>query len=375
MTMTLTTPHLELRAFLTDAIPTHRARWSDESFEARAAWQRTLADGGWAALAWPVEHGGRGLGPGERVACDAELAAVDAPMIAGILGIANVGPTLIAFGDEDQRRSLPKILDTSELWCQGFSEPDAGSDLAGLRTTARIDGDEFVIDGQKTWTSEGMEATHCQLLVRTDPDAPPHKGISVLLVPLDLPGIERRPIVQMTGRSGFAELFFDGARVPRSALLGPLHDGWRVTMTTLGYERAGVIAMASRLERDVTRNIARLAASTTIGPMLRQELAQRYIEARVVGLLGLRALARIEDGGRPGPEQSVIKLAWSTANRRTAETLMGVLGADGMVVGVDESDDVISTAFLRARASTIAAGTTEVMKNILGERVLGLPKG
>lgn len=368
------TPHLQLRAFLSEALPKHRAEWGDDdSFEARMSWQRRLAGGGWVGLAWPVEHGGRGLRASERVLCDGELAAVGTPMLAGILGVNNVGPTLIAFGTDAQRASLPAILTTDEVWCQGFSEPDAGSDLASLRTTARLDGEEFVINGQKIWTSEGLDATHCQLLARTDPDAPSHRGISVLLVDLDRPGIERRPIRQMNGRSGFAELFFDDVRVPQSALLGPLHDGWRVTMTTLSYERAGVINMAARLERDVVTTVELLSAAAPIDAIGRDELARRTIDARLVGLLGRRALAHVDEGGQPGAEQSVIKLAWSLATRRSSETFLDAVGLPA--IASEHPDPAVTMSFLRSRSSTIAAGTTEVMKNILGERVLGLPKG
>jgi alkylation response protein AidB-like acyl-CoA dehydrogenase len=358
----------ELRGYLRAVVPGYRAKWGEtRSFEADLAWQRLLADGGWAAPSWPVWAGGRGLGVVDRVQCDAELAAVDAPMPAGVLGLNNVGPALILFGSEEQRGSLSRILTGEEIWSQGFSEPGAGSDLAALSTRAEPDGDGFLVNGQKVWTTSGMQATHCMLLVRTDPEAPKHKGISVLLVPLDTPGIERRPLRQLTGEAEFAEIFFTDVRVPRTALLGPLHDGWRVTMKTLGYERSGVISLAGSLQRDVERLVQELRIDD---PLLRDEMVRRWMDARLNGLLGARALAALGDGGEPGAAQSVIKLSWSLATAELGETLMRVRGAAGLLAG-----DPAVHRFLRSRSATIAAGTTEVMKDLLAERVLGLPKG
>jgi alkylation response protein AidB-like acyl-CoA dehydrogenase len=298
----------ELRTYLDAVVPGYRAEWgTDESFEAALAWQRLLADGGWAAPSWPVWAGGRGLDVVDRVQCDTELAAVDAPMPAGVLGLNNVGPALILFGDEAQRASLPRILTGEEIWCQGFSEPGAGSDLAGLSTRAVITEDGFLVNGQKVWTSQGMQGTHVMLLVRTDPAAPKHKGISVLLVPMDAPGVERRPLRQITGESEFAEVFFTDVRVPRSALLGPLHDGWRVTMATLGYERSGVISMAAALQREVEVLVQGLRIDD---PLLRDEVVCRWMDARLTGLLGARARCagrRREAGGRAVGDQGGVE--------------------------------------------------------------------
>jgi alkylation response protein AidB-like acyl-CoA dehydrogenase len=360
-------PAAELRAYLDSIVPGYRERWGrDTSFEASLAWQKLLAAGGWAAPSWPEWAGGRALGVLDRVACDAELARVDAPMMAGVLGLQNVGPALIMFGTEEQQASLPRILTGDEIWCQGFSEPGAGSDLAGLSTRAVVDGDDFVVNGQKVWTSQGMEGTHMMLLVRTDPDVPKHKGISVLTVRLDSPGVERRPLRQLTGESEFAEVFFTDVRVPRSALLGPLNEGWRVTMATLGYERTGIINLASALQRDVESLVTGL---TVEDPLLRDELVRRWMDARLTGLLGARALAALGEGGKPGAAQSVIKAAWSRTTSELGETMMAVAGEQALL-----ADDPAAMRFLRSRASTIAAGTTEVMKNLLAEQVLGLPK-
>ncbi|KOU59014.1 hypothetical protein ADK57_35105 [Streptomyces sp. MMG1533] len=361
-----------MRTYLDTVVPGYRAQWgAGESFEAALAWQRLLAKGGWAAPSWPVHAGGRGLDVVDRIACDAELARVDAPMPAGVLGLDNVGPALILFGDETQRASLPRILNGEEIWCQGFSEPGAGSDLAGLGTRAEplgADGaDGFVVNGQKAWTSAGMHGTHIMLLVRTDPRPPKREGISVLLVPMDAPGVDRRPVRRLTGEPDFAEVFFNDVRVPRSALLGPLNEGWRVTMTTLGYERSGVISTAAALQREVEILVRDLRITD---PLLRDEVVRRWMDARLTGLLGARALAALGEGGTPGAAQSVIKPAWSRTTSELAETLLRVQRSDGLL-----ADNPAVHRFLRSRSATIAAGTTEIMKNLLAEQVLGLPKG
>jgi alkylation response protein AidB-like acyl-CoA dehydrogenase len=365
-------PALELRAYLEQVVPGYRAEWgTDESFEAALAWQRLMAAGGWAAPAWPVEAGGRGLDVVDRVQVNEELAEVGAPQMAGVLGLQNVGPALFMFGTPEQKESLPRILTGEEIWTQGFSEPGAGSDLAGLQTRAVRDGEDYVVNGQKIWTSSGMQGTHMMLLVRTDPQAPKHRGISVLLVPLESPGVERRPLRQLTGESEFAEVFFTDVRVPVTSLLGPENEGWRVTMATLGYERTGVISLAAAVQREVETLVGAMATHGTIDdPLLRDEVTRRWMDARLTGLLGARALAKLGAGGNPGPEQSVIKFAWSRATSELGETVMRAAGSGALL-----ADGAGVHRFLRSRASTIAAGTTEVMKNLLAEQVLGLPKG
>jgi alkylation response protein AidB-like acyl-CoA dehydrogenase len=372
VTAAASTPAAELSAFLDDALPDFELQWGDDrGFAARLDWQRRLHTAGWVAPSWPVEIGGRGLGVADRVACDLVLGVRKAPSIAGILGVNNVGPTLAAWGTEEQRAHLAPILSGDEIWCQGFSEPEAGSDLAGLRMQAVRDGDVFIVNGQKVWTSQGMEATHCQLLVRTDPEAPKHKGISALVVPLDLPGIERRPLRQINGEAEFAEVFFEDVRVPVSALLGPENDGWRVTMTTLSHERAGVVTMSAMLESDARTLLTDHArdGDSPLSPSLRDEAVQRYVEARVLGMMGANSLALAEAGGSPGAEQSVIKLSWSLLGQRLSETRLAIEGLAALT-----EPTPAASSFLGSRALTIAGGTTEVMKNILAERVLGLPK-
>ena len=360
----------ELRVYLDANLHTLQGNWaSAESWQARLAWQLMLHEGGWVAPAWPVEHGGRGLGPAEVFACETLLAERGCPILPGVLGLNNVGPTLIAWGTDEQKRHLPAILSTGEIWCQGFSEPGAGSDLAGLRTTAVRHGDEFVINGQKTWTSNGMQATHMELLVRTDPEAPKHQGVSALVLDMTSPGIDRRPIRQINGDAEFAEVFFDDVRVPVANLLGPVNDGWRVTMTTLGHERSAVAVLGRRLHNTVVETVQRYVG-TALPAAHHDELVRRYVETSVLSALGEQMLDRIAAGEQPGAEQSVIKLMWSETGQRVDSTRFALAGTDA-VTGVDAG---IGRDYLSGRQLTIAGGTTQVVKNIMAERVLGLPR-
>jgi alkylation response protein AidB-like acyl-CoA dehydrogenase len=379
-------PAQELSAFLDEALPAFEAQWGEDgrSFAARMDWQRRLNAAGWLAPGWPEEFGGRGLGVTDRVACDLALGVRKAPTPGGIIGLNNVGPTLQMWGTDAQRQHLPALRSGDELWCQGFSEPEAGSDLAGLRMTAVRSGgppviegvpdgggDRYIINGQKIWTSQGMEATHCELLVRTNPEAPKHKNLSVFLAPLDLPGIERRPLRQLDGGEDFAELFFTDVELPVDALLGPLDEGWRVATTTLMHERAGVITMAALLEADTLALIDRCAEQhTAMTPASRDDLIRSYIDARVLAIMAETSLAEAEVGGQPGPEQSIIKLSWSMLSQQVAATRMSIGGLDAVTNATEQA----AASFLSSRASTIAGGTTDIMKNILAERVLGLPR-
>jgi 3-oxochol-4-en-24-oyl-CoA dehydrogenase len=365
---------VQLRDYVAQVAPRVRAAWgTSRSLAARLAWQQALNEGGWAAPGWPVQYGGRGLGPRDRVACSLQLALADVPLLGGVLGLNNVAPALMAFGTVQQQASLPKILSTEELWCQGFSEPEAGSDLASLRTQAVPDGDEFVVNGQKIWTSEGMQATHCLLLARTDPGAPKHQGISAFTVDMSRPGIQRREIRQIDGEAGFAELFFTDVRVPRASLLGPLNGGWPVTTATLAYERAGVISMAAELEYKVSKQL--LAALTSLAAsaggarsaLLRERVARCYASARVAGLLGMKALDAEEREAAEGAYASLIKLIWADTMQQVAETLWE-LEADGGSYGEAAAN------YLFSRGATIAGGTTEILKSLVGERVLGLAR-
>jgi alkylation response protein AidB-like acyl-CoA dehydrogenase len=367
-------PAAQLRDYVAQVAPQVRAVWgASHSLAARLAWQRALNEGGWAAPGWPVQYGGRGLGARDGVACSLQLALADVPQLGGVLGLNNVAPALMAFGTSQQQASLPKILSTEELWCQGFSEPEAGSDLASLRTQAVPDGDEFVVNGQKIWTSEGMQATHCLLLARTDPAAPKHQGISAFTVDMSSPGIQRREIRQIDGEAGFAEVFFTDVRVPRASLLGPLNGGWPVTMATLAHERAGVIGLAAELEYKVSKQLlaalARLPASAggARSAILRERVARCYGSARVAGLLGMQALDEQEREPAEGAHASLIKLIWADTVQQVAETLWE-LEADGGSYGDAAAN------YLFSRGATIAGGTTEILKNLAGERVLGLAR-
>ncbi len=384
-------PHEELRELLAVIVPEHRARFGAHgSWEAWIDFQRTLGRHGWTAPAWPADIGGRGLDVAEQVACDAEFHRAGAPRQVAVFGVKNVGPTIAVHGTPEQRLSLGRILTAEEVWCQGFSEPDAGSDLAGLRCRAELDGDTWIVNGSKVWTSIGMWATHCMLLVRTDLVAPAHKGISALMVPLDLPGIERRPITQISGDSDFAEMHFTDVHVPADSVLGAVNDGWRVTMATLGFERAGVISIAGNLVEDVERLVlgdrgTGGSRGGSGGPggapgrpgglvgVHRQEASRLYSGSRILQWMGSRALAEMTGAAAPGAVSSVIKLAWSILAQRLAELGASTVGLEA-IAGLSTDDMAAGNRLIASRSMTIAGGTTEIMKNVIGERSLGLPR-
>jgi alkylation response protein AidB-like acyl-CoA dehydrogenase len=313
------------------------------------------------------------------------MARAGAPHLPGILGLALVGPTLIACGTEAQkRRYLPKILSGEEIWCQGFSEPNAGSDLAALRTEARLDGDHFVVNGQKVWTSYGWASDWCELVVRTDPDVPKHKGLTVLLVDMRSPGVDVRPLRQMTGETEFNELFFENVRVPIENVVGKVNDGWNVALGTLMHERAtlgaGVqITYKRNFNRllELARGIEHNGRPATEDPLVRQKLAQCYAEIEIMRLNQMRAYSRINQKGVPGPEGSIQKIFWSELNQRFQQIAQEVLGPYGQLTkGAPGAfdDGQWSYNYLRARGNTIEAGTSEIQRLILGHFVLGLPK-
>ncbi|MGH9084960.1 MAG: acyl-CoA dehydrogenase family protein [Acidimicrobiales bacterium] len=341
-------------------------RGTDDAWEAHRAWNAVLVDAGYGAIGWPVEHGGRDAGLADQIAYVEEMARAGAPGPINAIGVANIAPAIMAYGTpEQQARFLRPMLRGDEIWSQGMSEPEAGSDLASLRCRADLDGDTFAVTGQKTWNSNGDRADWCQLYVRTDPTAAKHKGITCLLVDMTTPGIEVRPITTMAGDAGFAEVFFDGARVPRSAMLGELDDGWSVATRTLSNERAGVAGLYLNLRRKLDRLL------DTVGPVdspvVRDALAARYIDARLLELLAKRVLGAGLAGRQPGPEGSVIKLAWSQGEQALATTAVDVLGLGAL-------DGPWGTGLLSSRSLSIAGGTTEVNRNIVAERVLGLPR-
>ena len=379
----------ELRSWLEANVPKDWGEWREkpleESFPYLRAWQRKLYEGGWAAVSWPKEYGGRGATLMEQSLFWEEMARVEAPPMANSLGLGLIGPTIIAYGtDEQKRRFIPKILSAEEIWCQGFSEPNAGSDLAALQTEARLDGDHYVVNGQKVWTSYGWIGNWCELVVRTDSNVPKHKGLSVLLIDMKSPGVEVRPLKQMTGESEFNEIFFRDVRVPVANLLGKVNDGWNVAVSTLMYERG---SYGARLHLIFKRAITRLIELShkfqkdghpaAQDPITRQKLAQCYAEIEIMRWNQLRAFSRVTATGVPGPEGSIQKIFWSELNQRLQQIAQEMFGAYGQLLAGDKDavdNGIWSYGYLRTRGNTIEAGTSEVQRNIIGHFVLGLPR-
>ena len=348
-----------------------------EELEVRKAWERELAKGGWVGMSWPKEHGGRAASLTEELIFNEEYARANGPVRCGFFGEQLLGPTLMAFGTNDQReRFLGPILRAEELWCQGFSEPDAGSDLANIKTAAVMDGDQWRITGQKLWTSLGHIANWIFLVCRTGHDkAAKHRGLTFLLCPMDQPGVELRPIRQLTGTSEFNEVFFDDARTDAAMVVGEVGGGWKVVMGTLGFER-GTAFLAQQLRlaaeyKTVAEAARRLGRRDD--PMMRQRLAQSYIGLEIMRLTGLRTISQLLAGKPLGPESSIGKLHWSRWHQQLGELAMDIHGVASTVFTPGELADLQYT-FLFARAHTIYAGSSEIQRNIIGERVLGLPK-
>ena len=349
-------------------------------FEYLRNWQRKASDGGWAAISWPSEYGGRDAKLIEMAILQEEWARAEAPPLINALGLYLIGPTIIAAGTAEQKtRFLPKIVSAEEIWCQGFSEPNAGSDVASLATKATLDGDHFVVNGQKIWTSLAHVANWCLLLTRTDPDVPKHKGITALLLDMHSPGVTVRPLKQMTGDASFNEVFFDNVRVPVSNVLGEINKGWQTAITTLMNERANLgTGTYIQFKRNLDELIERVRQRKNGGvlasrnPIFRQKLAQAYIDLEVFRLTNMRSLSKISQTGVPGPEGSILKLQWSEFNQRFQQIAMETLGPHAQLWDFDDGRWVFN--YLRTRANTIEAGTSEILRNIVAERVLGLPK-
>jgi alkylation response protein AidB-like acyl-CoA dehydrogenase len=379
----------ELRAWLaanlTEAFRENRTMTFPEKVAVRRAWQKTLFEAGWIGIGWPKAYGGRGASLMQEAIYNEEMARARAPAAANVIGLNMAGPTLLAVGtDEQKARYLPKILSAEEIWCQGFSEPNAGSDVASLQTRAVREGDHFVVNGQKVWTSYGYVADFCILLVRTDFEAPKHKGLSYLIVDMKSPGVSTRPLVQMTGEAEFAELFFDNVKVPVENLVGELNKGWMVALTTLMHERGTlslsvIVAFEQRLQA-----LIELGHTSTLHgkPALqdthvRQRLARLYTDVKTFKLNTMTQLAAIGQGHLPGPEGSLLKLHWSELNQRMVELAFEL---EGPYSGL--APDSVDAPFegrwqyeyLRARGNTIEAGTSEIQRNIVADRVLGLPR-
>jgi alkylation response protein AidB-like acyl-CoA dehydrogenase len=345
-------------------------------FETRIEWERALAADGWTCIGWPVAYGGRGASIAHQVIFNEEYVKARAPGRVSILGEGLIGPTLIQYGTAEQKaRFLPPIVAGRELWCQGYSEPDAGSDLANVQTRAELDGDDWVVTGQKVWTSLAHQSDWSFVVCRTEPGSTRHHGLSYLLVPMDQPGVEVRPITQLTRTSEFNEVFFDGARTARSNVVGEVGDGWRVALATLAFERGvGLLGhqLSFRRELDHLVDVAR-ANGTSGDPVIRQRLARSFAELEILRYNTLRSLSGI-DGPVAPPEASISKLYWATWHRRFGELAIDVLGPAGLVAEAFPYQlGEFQRTFLFSRSETIYGGSNEIQKNIIGERVLGLP--
>jgi alkylation response protein AidB-like acyl-CoA dehydrogenase len=362
----------ELRAWLADNHPGPEPDGDLAGFEFRRNWQRRLHAGGWAGVSWPQAYGGRGATLVEQAIYNEEIVRAQAPSAANVLGLAMGGPTVIAHGTEEQkRRYLEPILSASEIWCQGFSEPGSGSDLASVKTRGVRDGDGWVVTGQKVWTTLAQHAKWCMLVARTDPDAPKHKGLTYFLMDMEQDGVQVRPLRQITGEAEFNELFIEEARIPDENIVGGEGNGWAVAITTLMHERATLafgLQIAVKLALRELMDLVRESGATS-DPLVRDRLAQLYIEAEVLRLNAYRGLSAIMRDGVPGPEGSLGKWQWAEVNQALTELAMDLLGPRAVL-----QDDTWTFRFLRARANSIEGGTTEILKNIVAERVLGLPR-
>jgi alkylation response protein AidB-like acyl-CoA dehydrogenase len=374
----------ELRAWLAtnltdDVVAAGRRRSRDDAtFEMLRAWNATMADAGWAAVSWPQEYGGRGATVLEQLVYAEETTRARAPVPLNVIGMNNIAPAIMQYGTEAQKRTLlPRMMRADDIWCQGMSEPEAGSDLAALRTRAvrhsDSQGDFFVVDGQKTWTSLGYRADWCQLYVRTDPEAPKHKGISCLIVDMSLPGIEVRPLVTLNGDADFAEVFFNDARVPADALLGPENEGWQIATTTLSHERAGAARLYIEMQVRLADLVADLAEISIEGrpvledPTTLRRLGEIALRIKYLEVLCQRSISAILHGGDAFGSASLAKTIWSEIGQDIAALAFDLLG---LQAGGRRWADYRLTS----RSLTIAGGTTQINKNITAQRVLGLPR-
>jgi hypothetical protein len=388
----------EIRQWLVDNLP---EGWGtpgfsmskDEKREFNRQWVEKLYGGGWICAAWPKEYGGKGLSLMESVVLNEEFARVEAPLRADFFGDTLVGPTILQWATEEQKQQfIPGILKGTIAWCQGFSEPDAGSDLASLKTRAELDGDEWVINGQKVWTTQAQYADYIFLLARTDPDAPKHAGISYLLVPMKQEGIEVRPISQVDGSADFNEVFFTNARCPKENVVGGVNNGWKVAMTTLGFERGSSATTGyRRFQRELDLVIAAARKNgKAADPLIRQRLARAWSEVKILQINGYRALTDSLNGTHDAAALGAgNKMFWSEHHQRTMELAIDILGLDGQILTGDPTDVTdprlkrgrddypvsdLQASFFFSRSETIWGGTAEIQRNIVGERVLGLPK-
>jgi alkylation response protein AidB-like acyl-CoA dehydrogenase len=387
----------KIKAFLAENLPSDwqglGALGKDERTQFTESWRKILADHQLLAVAWPAEYGGAGLSAIEQVIINEEFARAGVPQ--GVsndgFGIGMVGPTLMVWGSEEQKQHyIPRILSGEDRWCQGYSEPDAGSDLANLGCRAVLDGDEWVINGQKIWTSSGHTANWIFVLCRTTPNNPKHAGISFLLCPMDQPGVEVRPIVNIIGGHEFNEVFFTDARTAKPNVVGEVDNGWAVANTLLGFERGGRATSLYITYREELDRLLHVADQKGVRdrPLIRQKLAWCHSQVEIMRYMGMRTLTRSLSGDRPGPESSLMKLMWSEYHREVTQLAVHIYGTEaltmdgrpaasgiaGDAVGSPPSVRSWNEVAMRARAGTIYAGTSQVQRNIIGERVLGLPK-
>jgi alkylation response protein AidB-like acyl-CoA dehydrogenase len=364
----------ELRAWLAENPPPPEPSegGEDAHYAWRRDWQRKLYDGGWAAPAWPAEYGGRGASLSESAIYFEELGRARVPLPANVLGLLLGGPTLMVWGSDRQKeRHLAPILSAEEIWCQGFSEPDAGSDLASLKTRAVKDAGDWVVTGQKVWTSGAQYSKWCMLVARTDGDVPKHKGLTYFLMDMEQDAVQVRPLRQITGEAEFNELFIEEARIPEENVVGGVGNGWKVALTTLMNERAGLgFVLQVRLRQLLDDTIA-LARERGLleNPLYGDALADLHVRCESIRLLAWKGLTDIERYGQPGPEGSLVKWLWSDTNQRLTQLAGEIVGPEALIAGTSWSYEL-----LRARGNTIEGGTTEVLKNIVAERVLGLPR-
>jgi len=366
----------ELRGWLGDNHPGPEPEGDEAAFAFRIDWQRRVYDDGWAGVSWPKEFGGRGATLVEQAIFNEEMTRSKAPSMANVLALAMGGPTVIAHGsDEQKERYLPPILSAEEIWCQGFSEPDSGSDLASLKTRAVKSNGGWAVTGQKVWTTFAHHAKWCMLVARTDQDAPKHKGLTYFLMDMEQDGVQVRPLVQITGEPEFNELFLEEAQIPDENVIGGVGNGWGVAITTLMHERA---TLAFGLQVQVKIALGQLMElvrehGLEDDPITRQRIGQLYIEAEVLRLNAYRGLTQIMKSGVPGPEGSLGKWHWSEVAQSLTEAAMDVRGPEAPLASPEPGAEW-AYRFLRARANSIEGGTTEILKNIVAERVLGLPR-
>jgi alkylation response protein AidB-like acyl-CoA dehydrogenase len=358
----------------------------EEAYDFLRHWQRKMYEAGFVGLTWPKESGGRGLTFMEEMILHEEMALAKAPPVLNILAVGMAGPTINAYGTEEQKKRYPpKMLSCEEIWCQGYSEPNSGSDLASLQTRAVKDGEHYVINGQKVWTSLAHIADWMMLLARTDPSAPKHKGITYFLLDMHAPGVSVKPLKQITGDAEFNEVYFDNVRIHESQILGGLNNGWAVGLTTLMYERLALgfgLQVRLRIALDGLVDLARRSSKNgvpaTQDPVTRQKLAQMWIDTEVFKYTGARAITKLLKGELPGPEASTGKMMWVEGHQRVQELAMELEGPYAQLTKGSRwavENGLWQYGFLRSRANSIEGGTTEIQKNIIGERVLGLPKG